>query len=357
MFGGQQGGGNNGGRPVTREATSLGSGFIISEDGYIVTNSHVVSGGQPGGNAVGSITVIMPDRKEYAAKLIGKDASSDLAVLKIEARGLPFVKFGDSSQTRVGDWIVAIGNPFGLGGSVTAGIVSALQRNIGAGPYDRYIQTDAAINRGNSGGPTFDIYGRVIGVNSAIFSPTGGSVGIGFAIPAAVARPITERLMRGETIERGYLGVSIGTLSDEQRQALGLAATVKGAIIAEVTPGGPSDRAGLQLEDLVVALNGKAIETSTELTRQVANAASGDILRLEVLREGRRLTVNVRAGRRPSQAELLAGQGGDEQGARFRARERLRLRQGQGPLRGRRPAAGHRAPRCVTAERDGLVRR
>ena len=291
-------------------ALGAGSGFFIAANGFIVTNNHVVADAT-------EIKVKLADGRELDARLVGRDESTDLAVIKVEGTDFPFVSFEETAQPRVGDWVIAVGNPFGLGGTATAGIVSAQGRNIPdpTSNYVDFIQIDAAINRGNSGGPTFDIYGRVIGVNSAIYSPTGGSVGIGFAIPAAVARPITERLMRGETIERGYLGVSIGTLSDEQRQALGLAATVKGAIIAEVTPGGPSDRAGLQLEDLVVALNGKAIETSTELTRQVANAASGDTLRLEVLREGRRLTVNVRAGRRPSQAELLAGQGGDEEGS------------------------------------------
>ena len=307
--GGQQGEDGEDGDGTTT-AMGAGSGFFIAANGFIVTNNHVVADAT-------EIKVKLADGRELDARLVGRDESTDLAVIKVEGTDFPFVNFEETAQPRVGDWVIAVGNPFGLGGTATAGIVSAQGRNIPdpTSNYVDFIQIDAAINRGNSGGPTFDIYGRVIGVNSAIYSPTGGSVGIGFAIPAAVAKPITDRLMRGETIERGYLGVSIGTLSDEQRQALGLAGTVKGAIINDVTPGGPSDRAGLQSEDIVLSLNGRNIETSTELTRQVASAAAGDTLRLEILREGRRMTVSVRAGRRPSQAELLAGEGGDEQGA------------------------------------------
>ncbi len=187
QFGQGQG---QGGAPITREAQSLGSGFVISPDGYVVTNNHVIAPGAKGAT-VESIRVIMPDRKEYVAKLIGRDPASDLAVLKIEGNNLPFVKFGDSTKARVGDWVVAIGNPFGLGSTVTAGIVSALHRVTGSGgAYDRFIQTDAAINRGNSGGPMFDLQGNVIGINSQILSETGGNVGIGFAIPAEEAQPV-----------------------------------------------------------------------------------------------------------------------------------------------------------------------
>ncbi len=305
LFGGQQGGGNNGGRPVTREATSLGSGFIISEDGYIVTNSHVVSGGQPGGNAVGSITVIMPDRKEYAAKLIGKDASSDLAVLKIEARGLPFVKFGDSSQTRVGDWIVAIGNPFGLGGSVTAGIVSALQRNIGAGPYDRYIQTDAAINRGNSGGPMFDLNGNVIGINSAIFSPTGGNVGIGFAIPAEQAKPIVDTLRGGARVKRGYLGVQIQPLDADSADALGLAKN-RGELVGRVEPGQGAAKAGIQQGDVIVKVNNRDVTPDETLSYIVARLPIGSRIPIELYRAGKRMAVTATLAERPTDEQLAA---------------------------------------------------
>lgn len=292
-------------------ALGAGSGFFISADGFIATNNHVVADAT-------EIRVKLADGREMEARLVGRDEATDLAVIKVEGADFPFVTFEESAQPRVGDWVIAVGNPFGLGGTATAGIVSAQGRqglDDQTRNYVDFLQIDAAINRGNSGGPTFDIYGRVIGVNSAIYSQTGGSVGIGFAIPASVAKPITDQLMRDGRVERGYLGVSIGTLTDDQRESLGLAATVKGAIIAEVTPGGPSDRAGLRVEDIVLSLNGKAIETSTELTRQVARAASGDTLRMEILREGRRMTVNVRAGRRPSETELLAGQGGDDENA------------------------------------------
>ena len=196
FFGNQQGGG----APVTREAQSLGSGFVISADGYIVTNNHVISAGTRGAT-VDSITVILPDRREFKAKLIGRDVASDLAVLKIDTgQTLPFVKFGDSARARVGDWVVAIGNPFGLGSTVTAGIVSALHRVTGqGGAYDRFIQTDASINQGNSGGPMFNLNGDVIGINSQIFSPTGGNVGIGFAIPAEEAQPIIDHADEGRS--------------------------------------------------------------------------------------------------------------------------------------------------------------
>jgi serine protease Do len=213
MFGGD--GAQGGGGSQTREAQSLGSGFIVSADGYIVTNNHVITA--EGQGEVESISVTLTDGNEYPAKLIGKDAQSDLAVLKITTpKPLPFVAFGNSGAARVGDWVIAIGNPFGLGGTVTAGIVSAVLRNTGSGSaYDRYIQTDAAINQGNSGGPMFDMKGQVIGINRAILSPTGGSVGIGLAIPSDIAAPIVEKLIKGQTISRGYLGVRIQPLSDD----------------------------------------------------------------------------------------------------------------------------------------------
>jgi len=279
-------------------ALGAGSGFFISADGYIVTNNHVVA------DAV-EISVKLADGREMDARVVGRDESTDLAVIKVEGRDFPFVSFEESAQPRVGDWVIAVGNPFGLGGTATAGIVSAQGRNQldNSTPYTDYIQIDAAINRGNSGGPTFDIYGRVIGVNSAILSPSGGSVGIGFAIPASVAKPITDRLMRGETIERGYLGVQIGPIDREWVGPLGLE-NRDGAYVNSVTPGGPADRAGLQAGDVVLTLNGQKVTDSNELTRRVGQAAPGDNLRLEILRDGRRQTVNVRSGTRPSVAEL-----------------------------------------------------
>jgi serine protease Do len=311
--GGQQGGGGNNGRPVTREATSLGSGFIISEDGYIVTNSHVISGGRPGNPAVGSITVIMPDRKEYSAKLVGRDPSSDLAVLKIEARGLPFVRFGDSQATRVGDWVVAIGNPYGLGGSVTAGIVSALHRNIGSGPYDRYIQTDAAINQGNSGGPMFDLNGNVIGINSAIFSPTGGNVGIGFAIPAELAKPIVDTLRGGAKVKRGYLGVGIRQLDSESAEALGLAKN-RGELVERVEPGQGAAKAGIQAGDVIVKVNGREVTPDETLSYTVARLPIGSRVPIELYRAGKRMTVTAMLAERPTEEQLASIIGGENGG-------------------------------------------
>ncbi len=291
-------------------AQGAGSGFFISNDGFIVTNNHVVA------NAT-KITVKLSDGRELDARLVGRDADTDLAVLKVEGSDFKFVTFEEAAEPRVGDWVIAVGNPFGLGGTATAGIVSARARDIGDGttPYTDYLQIDAAINRGNSGGPTFDIYGRVIGVNSAIFSPTGGSVGIGFAIPASIAKSVTDRLMSGQTIERGYLGVSIQNLPEEYRGPLGLSADQEGAYVAEVTPGGPADEAGLRAGDIVISLNGESIESSTELTRRVGQARPGETLRLEIIREERRQTLNVRSGTRPSDIAALQNGSSDDQDA------------------------------------------
>jgi serine protease Do len=301
LFGGQGGGG---GAPQTREAQSLGSGFIISADGYVVTNNHVITA--DGKGQVESITVTMPNGMEYPAKLIGKDAASDLAVLKIDAgKALPFVKFGDSSKARVGDWIIAIGNPFGLGGTVTSGIVSAVYRNTGsgAGAYDRYLQTDAAINRGNSGGPMFDMNGQVIGINNAIFSPTGGSVGIGFAIPAEIAAPLVQKLVKGEAIERGYLGVRIQPLNEDLADSLGIEHN-KGEFIQAVEPDGAAAKSGMLAGDVVVKVAGKEVTRDQTLSFIVANTAPGSRIPIEVIRNGRRMTLNATVAKRPSEDEL-----------------------------------------------------
>ncbi len=278
------------------QATGSGSGFFISADGYIVTNNHVVE------NAA-EITVRLSDERELEARVVGRDPETDLAVLKVDGGDYPFVSFEASAQPRVGDWVIAVGNPFGLGGTATAGIVSARGRDIGEAYVD-FIQIDAPINRGNSGGPTFDIYGRVIGVNTAIFSPNGFSVGIGFAIPADVAQTVTQQLIRDGAVERGYLGVEIITLTDEYRAALGLSDDVGGAYIGTVTPDGPAARGGLRAGDIVVGLNGQTVSSSTELTRLVGRASAGDLLRLDILRDGRRMQVSVRSGTRPSPEEL-----------------------------------------------------
>lgn len=311
LFGGQ---GQGAPQPQTREAQSLGSGFLISDDGYVVTNNHVVAPGARGAS-VDSITVTLTNRKEYSAKLIGRDPISDLALLKIEAKGLPFVKFGDSERTRVGDWIIAIGNPFGIGSTVTAGIVSALHRATGqGGAYDRFIQTDAAINQGNSGGPMFDLNGNVIGINSQIFAgQSGGNIGIGFAIPAVEAKPVIDKLMQGTTIARGYLGVGMKPLTEDFAGALGLPKN-SGEIIERVSPGEPADKAGIQVGDVIVAVNGQAVTQDNSLSYLVANVKPGTRIPLDIIRGGKKQTINVVVGTRPSEDALLASLGGGEPG-------------------------------------------
>jgi periplasmic serine protease, Do/DeqQ family len=297
LFGGQGGPG-----PQTREAQSLGSGFIISADGYVVTNNHVITA--EGKGQVESITVTMPDGTEYPAKLIGKDPASDLAVLKISSsKPLPFVKFGDSTHARVGDWVIAIGNPFGLSGTVTSGIISAVYRNTGGGPYDRYLQTDASINRGNSGGPMFDMNGQVIGINNAIFSPTGGSVGIGFAIPAETAAPIVQKLIKGEAIERGYLGVRIQPLTEDLADSLGLERN-KGEFIQSAEPDGAAAKAGIQAGDVILKVDGKEVTRDQTLSFLVANTDPGKRIPIELIRNGRKMSVTATVAKRPSEDEL-----------------------------------------------------
>jgi len=294
--------GSQGAQPATREAQSLGSGFIISADGYVVTNNHVITA--DGRGQVEEITVTTPDGTEYPAELIGKDAASDLAVLKISgSKPFPFVHFGDSSQSRVGDWVIAIGNPFGLGGTVTSGIVSAVYRGVGGGAYDRYIQTDASINRGNSGGPLFDMQGNVIGINNAIFSPTGGSVGIGFAIPAETAAPIVDKLIRGEEILRGYLGVRIQPVTEDFSAALGIPEN-RGEFIQSVEPGEAADKAGLKSGDVVLSVAGKDVTPDQTLSFIVANTPPGTRVPIVLLRDGKRMTLNATVGRRPDEEQL-----------------------------------------------------
>ena len=297
--GGDQGGVTPKGQPRLPTQQSSGSGFFISADGYIVTNNHVVENAE-------TIKVVLKDEREFDAEIVGRDEGTDLAVLKVKApgRSFPFVNFENAAKPRVGDWVITVGNPFGLGGTATAGIISAYGRDIGETFVD-YIQIDAPINRGNSGGPTFDIYGRVIGVNTAIFSPSGGSVGIGFAIPADVADSITKQLIAGGKVTRGYIGATIQNFSSEMAEAQGLG-DQRGAIVADLVPGGPSQRAGLQPGDVVVAVNGRAVKSSSELTREVAKARAGDVLRLDIIREGRKRTIDIRSGTRPSERELAA---------------------------------------------------
>ena len=310
LFGNQRGGG---GQPTTQEAQSLGSGFIVSADGYVVTNNHVVSPDQRA--ELEEVTVTLADGTEYAAELVGTDPDSDLAVLKIERReAFPFVRFGNSSEARAGDWVIAIGNPFGLGGTVTSGIVSAVLRNTGAGAYDRYIQTDASINRGNSGGPLFDMQGNVIGINNAIYSPSGGSVGIGFAIPAETAAPLVQKLISGEEILRGYLGVQIVPVSEDFSDALGIDAN-RGEFIQGVQPGEPADQAGLKAGDVVLRVNRQDVTPDNTLSFIVANIRPGTVIPVEYIRDGRRATANVTVGRRPSADELARQQMFDAENA------------------------------------------
>lgn len=305
---GAPGGGQ--GQPQTRRGSSLGSGFLISADGYIVTNNHVVAPGAPNA-VVEQITVTMPDRTEYVARVVGRDPDSDLAVLKIEGRNLPFVRFGDSTRTRVGDWIITIGNPLGFGGTVTSGIVSALYRNVGpggagtGGAFDRYIQTDAAINQGNSGGPMFDMAGNVVGINSAIISPNGGNIGLGFAIPAEVAEPIVRQLIEGRTIARGYLGLERVPVNEDLAASLGIP-NGRGEFIQRVLPGGAADRAGIQPGDVVLRVAGQDVSPDNTLSYVVASTSPGTRIPIELIRDGRRLTVTATVGTRPSAEQLAA---------------------------------------------------
>ncbi|MES2724289.1 MAG: Do family serine endopeptidase [Pseudomonadota bacterium] len=292
-----EGGTTERGQPRLPTQQSSGSGFFISADGYIVTNNHVVENAD-------EIKVVLKDERELEAVVVGRDEGTDLAVLKVKGGNFPFVNFENAAKPRVGDWVITVGNPFGLGGTATAGIISAYGRDIGETFVD-YIQIDAPINRGNSGGPTFDVYGRVIGVNTAIFSPSGGSVGIGFAIPADVADATTKALISGGKITRGYIGASIQNYTAEMAEAQGMK-DQKGAIVADLVPGGPSAKGGLMPGDVVVAVNGVTVKTSSELTREVAKARAGDTLSLEVLRDGKRRTVDIRSGVRPTEKELAA---------------------------------------------------
>jgi serine protease Do len=279
------------------ETQASGSGFFISPDGYIVTNNHVVENAR-------EIKIILSDEREFKARVVGRDEETDLAVLKVEGRNFPYVNFAADAKPRVGDWVIAVGNPFQLGNTATAGIVSAYGREIGD-QFVNYLQIDASINRGNSGGPTFDIQGRVIGVNTAIYSTTGGSQGIGFAIPADVAADITRQLISGGRISRGYLGVGIEAIDRERAEALGLPAA-RGALVGEVRPGGPAEKAGIQTGDVVLSVNGREVNDANSLTRQVAATRAGQTIRLEVLRGGQRRTLSVVSGTRPSAQELAA---------------------------------------------------
>ncbi len=278
--------------PAKPRPVAQGSGFFISEDGYLVTNNHVVDNGT-------EFTIVTNDSKELDAKLVGKDERTDLAVLKVDSdTKFTYVDFADDSNVRVGDWVVAVGNPFGLGGTVTAGIVSARGRDIGAGPYDDFIQIDAAVNRGNSGGPAFNLSGQVVGINTAIFSPSGGNVGIAFAIPASTAKQVVEGLIKDGSVSRGWLGVEIQPVTKEIAESLGLQSD-KGAIVANAQDDSPAKKAGIVSGDVITQVNGKDVSSSRDLARVIAGYAPGTTVDMNVWRNGKAETVKVELGALP----------------------------------------------------------
>jgi serine protease Do len=274
------------------KVTALGSGFIVDASGLVVTNNHVIADAD-------QINVILHNEKVYKAKLVGRDPKADLALLKITSPDpFPFINFGDSDQMRVGDWVIAIGNPFGLGGSVTAGIVSARARDINAGPYDDFLQTDAAINKGNSGGPLLNMKGEVIGINTAIFSPSGGSIGIGFAIPSNEVKPVIADLQKFGKTRRGWLGVRIQSANDEIADSLGLP-DHNGAVISAVTPNGPAAKAGIKAYDVIRSFDGKPIDEMRQLPRVVAETPINKQVDIAIIREGKPMSVTATVGELP----------------------------------------------------------
>jgi serine protease Do len=294
-----------GGRRGPSKQRSLGSGFVIDADGYIVTNRHVVEGAD-------DIDVQFATGKQYKAKLVGEDAKTDVALLKIKPEGkIPTVPLGDSDKLQVGDWVLAAGNPFGLSHTLTAGIVSARDRVIGAGPYDDFIQTDASINPGNSGGPLFDQHGRVVGINTAIFSQSGGNIGIGFATPINLARAVVDQLRTTGKVTRGWLGVSIQPLGPDLRQALGLGDT-EGALIADVIAKSPAEASGLKRGDVVIGMDGKPVTEPGQLSRTIATMPPGTTTKLRILRDGKERTLDVKVGKQPDDRVGAAEPGGNE---------------------------------------------
>src|ERR1700724_1588746 len=283
--------------PRNRLVTGQGSGFFISADGYAVTNNHVV-------DKADEVQVTTDDGKTYKAKVIGTDSKSDLALIKVEGGNFPYVKLADT-QPRIGDWVLAVGNPFGLGGTVTAGIVSARGRDIGAGPYDDFIQIDAAVNRGNSGGPTFDVEGEVIGVNTAIVSPTGGSVGIAFAIPAETVKAVVGQLRDKGKVTRGWIGVQIQEVTPDLVEDLGLQAP-RGALVGGPQRGAPPAKAGIESGDVIVSINGKEAHDSREVARIISGLPPGTSATIGVIRKGEEKSFNIMLGNLPDQREANA---------------------------------------------------
>lgn len=295
--------GQHGGQALEQRA--LGSGFIIDPAGYIVTNNHVVDGAH-------SVSVTLTDGKKYKAKVIGRDAKTDIAVVKIDAgHALPYVSFGDSDNEHEGDWVIAVGNPFGLGGTVTAGIISGHGRNIDAGPYDDFLQIDAPINPGNSGGPLFNQSGQVVGIDTAIYSPSGGSVGIGFAIPSNIAKNIVEQLREHGRIARGYLGVQMQPLTDTLAKAIGLP-NDQGVLVDAITDDSPASHANLRQGDVIIAFNGHPITGTRDLAMAVANTPSGKTVSMTIWRDNHAHDVSITVGTQDSTRVASAGHAADE---------------------------------------------
>jgi serine protease Do len=307
--GGGDGGDNGGGGQNSRKVQSLGSGFVVdAAEGIIVTNNHVIADAD-------DIEVNFSDGKKLKATLVGKDAKTDLAVLKVNPAKyqLTAVKFGDSDKARIGDWVMAIGNPFGLGGTVTVGIISARNRDIQSGPYDRFIQTDAAINRGNSGGPLFDLNGDVIGINSAIISPSGGSIGLGFSIPAELASGVVDQLRKFGETRRGWLGVRIQPVTDDIAESLGMANS-EGALIAGIIKGSPVDDGTIQAGDVIKKFDGRDIKEVRDLSRMVAESTVGKVVDVVLIRKKQEMTVKVTLGRLEDGEKQVGDTSGDTSG-------------------------------------------
>jgi serine protease Do len=288
---------------------ALGSGFVISADGHIITNSHVVEDAD-------EIQVVFGERTNVPARLIGRDPATDIAVLKVEPQpNMTFVAWGDSDAAEPGSWAIAIGSPFGLGGTVTVGVVSARSRDIRSGPYDDYIQTDASINRGNSGGPLFNARGEVIGVNTAIFSPSGVNIGIGFAVPSNTARAVAEQLIRSGRVERGYVGLRLQEITPALAQALGRT-DGNGALVASLEPGGPAERAGVRPGDVITQFNGQPVESGRDLSRAVAAIKPGSQVPVTVIRDGAPQELTISIGQRQEERSQQAATGAADDGGR-----------------------------------------
>ena len=309
-FGGPDGlppgmrGGPGGGRGGRGAVTGQGSGFFISGDGYAVTNNHVVDGAD-------KVEVTTDDGKTYTAKVIGTDPRTDVALIKVEGRNdFPFAKLSDS-KPRIGDWVLAVGNPFGLGGTVTAGIVSASGRDIGNGPYDDFIQIDAPVNKGNSGGPAFDVSGEVMGVNTAIYSPSGGSVGIAFSIPASTVKSVIAQLKDKGTVSRGWIGVQIQPVTADIADSLGLK-KAEGALVAEPQANGPAAKAGIESGDVITSVNGEPVKDARELARTIGGLAPGNAVKLNVVHKGQDKVINLTLGQLPNTVEAKADLGKDD---------------------------------------------